>query len=223
MTTEDRGSRSKGSSRGRPGAGHVGHGTGEDRAPSSDARAPPGWDANPSSWRQRLPIVGIALVGVVVSGYLALYQLGYLQTVWEPFFGDGSRTILESQFSKLISPGPVPDAALGTFGYLVDAVTGVIGGRERWRTRPWIVVVFGLAVGPLGAVSIALVVIQPVVVGAWCTLCLVSAVISLAMIGPAMDELLASLQYLRRVSDRGGSVWRAFLRGPDSPAVGGGN
>lgn len=184
--------------------------------------APPGWTTNPSSWAARLPIVGIALVGVAVSGYLAAFQLGYLETVWEPFFGDGSRVVLESRVSETISPGPVPDAALGTLGYLVDAVTGVVGGRDRWRRRPWIVVVFGLAVGPLGAVSIALVVVQPVLVGGWCTLCLLSAVVSLSMIGPAVDETLASLQYLRRVHDRGEPVWRAFLRGPRSPAIGGG-
>jgi hypothetical protein len=30
------------------------------------------------------------------------------------------------------------------------------------------------------------------------------------MIGPAMDEMLASLQYMKRVRDSGGSVWRRF-------------
>ena len=49
---------------------------------------------------------------------------------------------------------PIPDAALGVFGYLLDAVTGAIGRRARWRTLPWMVIGFGLAVGLLGAVSI---------------------------------------------------------------------
>lgn len=178
----------------------------------TDERAPPGWSTNPSSWSQRLPIVGLALVGVAISGYLALFQFGVVATVWEPFFGNGSRIILTSAVSHVL---PIPDAALGTFSYFLDAVTGVVGGRERWRRRPWIVVVFGLAVGPLGAVSILLVILQPVLLDAWCTLCLLSAVISLAMIGPAMDETLASLQYLKRVRDRGGSVWRAFWKGPN--------
>ena len=70
---------------------------------------------------------------------------------------------------------------------------------------------FGLAVGPLGAVSIGLVILQPVVVGAWCTLCLATATISTLMIGPGLDETLASLQYLRRIHDSPDrSVWRAF-------------
>lgn len=172
--------------------------------------APPGWSVNPSAWSQRLPIVGLALIGVAIAGYLAAFQFGLVRTVWEPFFGDGSRVILTSGVSHVL---PVPDGALGAFSYLVDAVTGVIGGRERWRRRPWIVVVFGLAVGPLGAVSILLVILQPVLFDAWCTLCLLSAVVSLAMIGPALDETLASLQHLRRVHDRGESVWRAFWLG----------
>jgi len=35
-------------------------------------------------------------------------------------------------------------------------------------------------------------------------------VISVAMISPAMDELLASLQYLQWVKRSGHSVWKAF-------------
>lgn len=168
---------------------------------------PPRWRYNPSTWRQRIPIIVLALVGFGIATYLALYQLEIFSTVWEPFFGQGSATILTSDVSYLL---PIPDAALGAAGYLLDAVSGAIGGRGRWRSMPWIVVVFGVAVGPLGAVSIILVILQPVLYDSFCTLCLASAVISVAMIGPAMDEMLASLQFLRRVRDSGGSVWQAF-------------
>jgi uncharacterized membrane protein len=75
---------------------------------------------------------------------------------------------------------------------------------------PWIVLLFGVAVGPLGAVSVALVILQPVVFGSFCSLCLASAVVSVLLVGPAMDEVLASLQHLRRVAADGRSVWRAF-------------
>lgn len=92
-------------------------------------------------------------------------------------------------------------------------MTGVVGGVDRWRTRPWLVIVFGVAVGPLGVASVVLVILQPVLFDAFCTLCLGSAVLSLVMIGPAMDEVLASLQHLRRVAADGGSVWHAFLTG----------
>ena len=144
---------------------------------------------------------------------MSLFQFNILDSVWDPVFGsESTRKILTSPVSTLL---PIPDAALGAIGYLVDVVTGVIGGKRRWRTMPWIVIVFGFAVGPLGAISIALVIIQPVFFNAWCFLCLVTALISIIMIGPALDETLASLQYLRRIHDAGGSWWDAFLGRPD--------
>ncbi|OQW32320.1 MAG: hypothetical protein A4E19_20040 [Nitrospira sp. SG-bin1] len=180
-------------------------------APRSDSTdAPFGWSYNPSTWSERLWIVGVACLGFAVSGYLALYQLGWVEQVWEPLFGAGSETVLNSFLSHLL---PVPDAALGAFAYALDAVTGVIGGQARWRTMPWMVVLFGLAVGPLGLVSVLLVISQPVLLHAWCTLCLFSAFISLIMIGPAMDEILASLQFLRRAHEQNRSVWKTFWHG----------
>jgi len=175
---------------------------------AADSATPPGWDDNPSAWRQRLPIIGLALLGTAIAGYLAAFQLGLIGTVWEPFFGDGSRVILESGISRAL---PIPDAALGMLGYLADAVSGAIGGRRRWRTMPWIVILFGIAVGPLGAVSLVLVMLQPIALNAWCTLCLTSAAISVLMVGPAADEVLASLQHVRREAAEGRSAWRVFL------------
>lgn len=177
------------------------------RRHSGGSVVPPGWRENPSSWAQRVPIVGLAFAGTAIAAYLAAFQLEVVDDVWEPFFGDGSRRILTSSASTVL---PIPDAALGAIGYLVDAVTGVVGGRDRWRSKPWLVIAFGFAVGPLGAASVILVILQPVMFDAWCTLCLASAVVSIAMIGPAMDEVLASLQHLRRERGAGHSAWRAF-------------
>jgi uncharacterized membrane protein len=179
--------------------------------------SPPGWTYNPSSWRERLWLIGVALFGLVVSTYLALYQWGLFHSVWEPFFGAGSDVVLHSALSRML---PIPDAALGAFAYALDAVAGAIGGTGRWRTMPWMVIVFGLAVGPLGLVSVLLVMAQPLLLNAWCTLCLLSAIISIVMIGPAMDEVLASLQFLKRVRNRNMPVWRAFWKGEAGVALG---
>lgn len=168
---------------------------------------PEGWNYNPSEWGQRIPIVLLAFVGFGIASYLAIYQLKLMDTVWEPFFGNGSKKILNSGVSKIL---PIPDAALGAFGYLLDAVTGIIGGTKRWKTMPWISIIFGLAVGPLGAISILLVILQPVLYDSWCTLCLTSAVISIVMIGPAMDEMLASLQLMKKAKKEGYSRWDVF-------------
>src|SRR3546814_6202012 len=47
---------------------------------------PPGWSYNPSAWTQRLPIIFLALIGLLVARYLTAYQLGQISGVWEPFF-----------------------------------------------------------------------------------------------------------------------------------------
>lgn len=169
---------------------------------------PPGWTYNPSTWPQRIPIIILAFIGFLIAGYLSVYQLNLLSSVWEPFFGNGSEKILNSKISNIL---PIPDAALGALGYLGDAVFGAIGGVNRWRKMPWIVIIFGLLVGPLGFISIMLVVFQPVLFDAWCTLCLASAVISVVMIGPAMDEFLASLQFMKRAKNTNNvSLWKVF-------------
>src|SRR5688572_18740221 len=145
----------------------------------SDPEIPPGWNYNPAAWSQRIPIIVMAAVGFVIAMYLALYQWRVVPSVWEPFFGRGSATILDSWVSKLL---PISDAFLGALGYLADAVTGVIGGRKRWRSMQWIVILFGLLVGTLGGVSVLVVILQPVLFNAWCTLCIITAIISVLMI-----------------------------------------
>jgi uncharacterized membrane protein len=184
----------------------------EERTPSPlrtepASEIPPGWNYNPASWRERLPIIGLAVIGFAMALYLALYQYRVFPSVWEPFFGRGSEIILNSPTSKAL---PISDAALGAFGYILDAVAGAIGGRHRWRTMPWVVLLMGLFVGPLGAISVLLVILQPVLYNAWCTICLATAVVSIVMIGPAMDEVLASLQHLKREHHAGKSLWKVF-------------
>jgi hypothetical protein len=66
---------------------------------------------------------------------------------------------------------------------------------------------------PLGAVSIFFIIIQPIVIGTWCTLCLVAAVAMLIQIPYSVDELAASGQFLLERSRKGKSVLLAMLRG----------
>lgn len=171
------------------------------------AGLPPGWGHNPSAWSHRRQLVGLALVGAGIAAYLTAYQAGLIRQVWEPFFGDGSEVVLHSWVSRTL---PVPDATLGVLAYLAEAVLGSIGGPVRWRTRPWIVFLLGAAVCVFGMTSLLLAIAQPLLFHAWCTLCLTSAVISLTLVGPAIDEVQASLHFLEQVGADGGSRWRAF-------------
>jgi uncharacterized membrane protein len=171
---------------------------------------PPGWSYNPSSWVQRLGIVFLALIGFLLSRYMAAFQLGHIPHPWDPFFGNGTRRVLTSDISRAF---PVSDAGLGALSYLMDALAGLIGGERRWRRMPWIVLLFGIFIIPPGVTSIVLVILQPVGVGEWCTLCLAASVVMLMMVPPALDEVIATSQFLRRTRQQGGSLWRALWRG----------
>jgi uncharacterized membrane protein len=171
---------------------------------------PPGWSYNPSDWFQRGPIIAMAFVGFFLSRYLAAYQLGHIPYPWDPFFNDGTRRVLDSDISKA---WPVSDAGLGAVSYMLEALSGFMGGKNRWRTMPWMVLMFGFLVVPLGIVSIVLVILQPVAVGAWCTLCLITAAAMLIMIAPAIDEVVAMGQFLAGARREGKPFWHTFWVG----------
>jgi nucleoside-diphosphate-sugar epimerase len=171
---------------------------------------PPGWDYSPSDWTQRVPIIALAFVGLLISRYLAAFQLGHTPGAWDPFFGGGTERVITSSVS---GAWPVPSAGLGALTYLLEIVIGLLGGRARWRTMPWAVVLFGILIVPLGAVSIFFIIMQPMVYGTWCTLCLVAALAMLLQIPYAYDELLAAVQFLLERRRKGKPLLRVFLFG----------
>lgn len=172
---------------------------------------PPGWTYNPSSWNQRVPVLFFAWVGFFVARYMGAFQFEFINTVWDPFFGDGTRKVLTSKVSESF---PVSDAMLGAFSYIMDILFAYAGGTHRWRTMPWVVLIFGFLIVPLGVVSITLVILQPVSVGYWCSLCLTSAFISLIMIPFTVDEVLATTQLmLYEKKERNRSYWTTFWFG----------
>ena len=173
---------------------------------------PAGWTYNPSSWQQRVPIIFFAIVGWFVARYLASFQLHYIHYVWDPFFGLGTEKVITSMISQKF---PVADAGLGALAYSLEAIMGAKGGIRRWHTMPWIVVVFGILVVPLGFVSIMLVMLQPIAVGAWCGLCLIIATCMLIMLALTVDEVVAVCQYLRQIKREKKPFWRTFFMGSE--------
>jgi len=183
---------------------------------------PPGWSYNPSNWTQRLPIIALAVLGLYVSRYLAAYQLGHIPGVWDPFFAgsaadpqNGTEEIITSSVSKA---WPVSDAAVGSYTYLLEILTGIVGSRMRWRTMPWLVVLFGLMIAPLGITSIFFIIIQPLVIGTWSTIALIGAAAILLQIPYSLDELLATLQFLRRRAKAGQNWLRVLFVGDTDEA-----
>lgn len=166
---------------------------------------PSGWSYNPSAFNQRLPVALLALVCWFISRYLAAYQLGYIDSIWDPFFN--TEAVLTSSISRSF---PVSDAGMGALVYTLEFLSTCMGGKARFRTSPWKVFIFGLLVVPAGIISIILVILQPLVVGNWCTLCLITAACMLFAIPPSIDELVASIQYLNATR------WRTLFTGGDS-------
>jgi uncharacterized membrane protein len=176
---------------------------------------PPGWTYNPSSWPQRWIMIVAGFAGWIVSRYLAMYQLGYIDYVWDPFFSfqAGTQKVLDSKMSHSL---PISDAGLGAISYTFEFLMGFMGSPSRWRTMPWMVTFFGILVIPLGLVHIFLVISQPVMVGHWCTFCLLAAAIMLPMIPLEVDEVVAMGQHMvdaKKRGDRGGSLWTIFWKG----------
>lgn len=180
---------------------------------------PPGWTYTPSSWLQRAPIGLLALLGFFIARYLGAYQLGHVDGVWEPFFPgvgenknimNGTEAIVTSDVSKA---WPIADGALGAIAYMFELAMTWMGGKTRWRTMPWMVLGLTVLIVPLGVVSIYFIIIQPIEIGTWCTLCLAAALAMALMMPYQLDEFIAMGQFLLWARRRGRPFWRTFWMG----------
>ncbi len=148
--------------------------------------------AGPSTWRHRLPVLVLAVLGCGISAYLTLYQWHVTTVVWDPVFGSrSSERVLTSALSRML---PLPDATLGAVAYVVEAAATLVGGERRWERTPVVVLVYGLILAGLALTSCALVVAQLLVVRGLCTLCLASAAISIVNAALGKPEAAAALR-----------------------------
>src|SRR5262249_26009012 len=65
--------------------------------------------------------------------------------------------------------------------------------------------------------SIFFIIIQPIMIGTYCILCLIAAAGMLGMIPLTLDEVVATEQYLLRSTREGRPFWRTFFRGGPEP------
>src|SRR5579885_116586 len=179
-------------------------------ASAPGAVVPPGWSFNPSAYGHRTMIIILAIAAFLAANYLACFELGYLRSVWDPFFGSGTKAVLTSRISRAF---PVPDAGLGAVVYLLDALVTGIGDQRRWCSAPWAVLLFALLVAPAGIAAIVLVILQPLVVGSWCTLCRFASGCMLGMVSLASYEVVACWQFLLSRRRAGKSLRRALFSG----------
>lgn len=170
------------------------------------AAVPPGWDENPTSLRRRALLAALAVAGLLVAGYLTLYQWD-AWPAWDPFF-DATKVLDLTE--------PVPDALGGVAAYGTELLLLALGGRDRWRSLPWACLALGAVLSIGAVVSIGLIIVQPTVAGTWCTLCLVSAALSLALFFLGIGEARAAWQHVRRARAQGiplgDAVWGRAAR-----------
>jgi uncharacterized membrane protein len=124
--------------------------------------------------RAREAIAVLALVGLLVSGYLTLYKLGYLGVI--QCTTGGCETVQSSQYSVFLG---FPVAAWGVAAYaalLVLAIAGLQPGRVADRR-------IALGIFAISAVGVGfsgwLAYLEAMVINAWCQWCVVSAILIL--------------------------------------------
>jgi hypothetical protein len=168
------------------------------------AAIPPGFDENPTTYRKRARLAVLAFAGLLVALYLTLYQWG-AWPVWDPFFA--AEKVLD--LTK-----PVPDALAGVAAYGSELLLLALGGEDRWQRLPWACLALGAVLATGAVVSIALIVLQPALTGTFCTLCLVSAVLSLARFALGIGEARAAWRHVRdelaRGTALGDAVWGRY-------------
>jgi hypothetical protein len=141
---------------------------------------------------------------------MAAYQLGYLNEIWDPVFNNGTLKVITSAISNAF---PISDAGLGAAAYTIETLMGCKGGSKRWYTMPWLVIMFGILVIPVGLISVILIMLQPIMIGYWCFWCLLTALCMLIMIALTVDEVMAVLQFLMQTTRDGRPFWKTFWKG----------
>lgn len=86
---------------------------------------------------------------------------------------------------------------------------------------PWLVILFGLMIAPLGIISIFFIIIQPIVIGTWSTIAMIGAALILIQIPYSLDEIIATIQFLRRRTKSGQNWFRVLFRGDTDEHDGG--
>ena len=114
----------------------------------------------------------LALLGLMVSTYLAMYKLGYLGVI-QCSIG-GCETVQSSRWAFFLGQ---PVALWGVGAYITLLVLAVLGLQPRLQRARWVALtLFGFsAVGVL--FSAYLTYVEAFVIHAWCQWCVVSAIL----------------------------------------------
>lgn len=119
-----------------------------------------------------MAIAVLALVGLLISLYLALHKLGYVGSL-QCGVGDCG-TVQSSRYSVFLG---FPVAYWGIAAYSVFLGLALLGIQPRWVGSRWIALaLFAMATVGL-AFSAYLTYLEAAVIRAWCQWCVVSAIL----------------------------------------------
>ena len=114
----------------------------------------------------------LSLLGLFVSGYLALYNLGYLGDILCTV--GGCETVQTSEYANFLG---MPVALWGVGAYLSLLVVSLAGIQPGLAGKRWVALaIFGLAAIGV-AFSAYLTFLEAFVIEAWCQWCVISAVL----------------------------------------------
>lgn len=142
------------------------------------------------AWSPRRSTVALlALVGLGTALYLTMYQLKVVSSVWDPFSLGGSAWVLRR--SPLVRWLGFPDAAIGVALYGSELFLDLGGGTDRARTQPWRVLALGGSAVAMAGGGLGLTGLQAAY-GHWCSLCLVSAMVSVTIAALVVPEAIVA-------------------------------
>jgi uncharacterized membrane protein len=132
----------------------------------------------------------LALVGLIIAGYMLLFQLGMVGTL---ACGTGNCNAVQASSWSVFLGVTVP--AWGVLGYAIILAVALVGVQPRWVDDRRIgMAIFGLATVAFGF-SVYLTAIEAFVLRAWCRWCVASAIVATLI-------FLASLTEFRGVRSR---------------------
>jgi uncharacterized membrane protein len=121
---------------------------------------------------RRMAVALLALLGLLLSVYLTLHQLGYLGNL-ACGAGGGCEKVQASRWAYVAG---IPVAAFGVAGYLAILVAALAALQERWAEgvtpARWLVLLSGAGV----LFTVYLKALEAFVIHAFCRWCIVSAV-----------------------------------------------
>jgi len=145
--------------------------------------------------KRRRGIVGLSLVAVGSMGLITLYQMGIIKHLPEPPLPRLDADKVDAS-PEAYSRFATPDGILGIGSYAMTMGFAAMGGQDRARTQPWILLVLAAKVAFDTSQAVRLTVDQATKQKAFCSWCLLSAICTFATVPLVIPETRAAIRHL---------------------------